>query len=168
MGEKTKTKERVVERERTEKTVKPEVVEEEYQVTVCDYCGQEFPDLEPDDLNTLKINPPEESRELEETVQIPMESSFNEKIEVYRAVMNSELITTTRKRVMETEPVFSDPSEVDVPKSMSFDSDISDELIAYQFTVRALPKRKAEIEMGVCDHCKRAFWGAKQTSNNES
>jgi hypothetical protein len=156
MGRRTKTRERVVQRERTETQVEPVVEEEEYEVAVCDFCEQEYEDVDPDDLNTVLLNPRTPRRQVEETVRVPMEESFNRKVELYRALHQSQLITTQRKRVMDCEPNFSEDTPK-VPDLDTFDRDLRSDVIAYQFIVEIPRQQKAESRMEVCDHCKEAF-----------
>ncbi|AGM11999.1 hypothetical protein DNAM5_142 [Haloarcula californiae tailed virus 1] len=156
MGQRTKTKEKIVQRERTETRTESEVVEEEVVVAVCDFCDQEYEDLDPSDLNTILINPTTPPRETSETVRVPMEENFNRKVEMYRALMECRSITTQRKRVMDSEPNFSeDPNHV--PTFDTFDEDLRSDVIAYEFTIHVPTRQRAEAELEVCDHCKEAF-----------
>lgn len=58
MGSKKKTVRKVVEKEKT--YTEPEIVEEEVEVAVCDFCDMEYTDMKPEDLNELHFNPRKE------------------------------------------------------------------------------------------------------------
>lgn len=166
MGRRIETREKLVEKERTETITETDVEEEEVEISVCDFCGQDFEDIDPDDLNTVHINPSIPQREFEETVTVPMQSdrgAYMDVREIQQVFNESELLNVDRKPVYKPEPLFSEEHELITTEKERMSDELSEDVIAYDLKIRVPQEQKADLVMEICDHCKQSFANEKKS-----